>query len=78
MTRVVAVDVRGAQTTQSMLTGVTGVKEALPTTKTQQARAQLILRPSLPPPSPPHCLVALRVPAFLPPSSHKPLPDDRC
>ena len=60
MTRAVAVDVQGARQPRA----AHGVRrEGPPTTKMANAAP---VAAAIPPPSPPHCLVALRVPAFLP------------
>ena len=74
MTHVTAADVRGAQTTQSILTSVAGVKEHSPTDHQDSTDTGAIDAAATP-----HIrLLALRMPASLPPSSHEPLPDDRC
>ena len=76
MTHDIGADVQGVQTTQSMLTGVAGVKERSPTDHQDSANTGATDAAATPPRI---RLIALRLPASLvPPSSHEPLPDGRC
>ena len=74
MTHDIGMDMRGAQTTQNILTDVASVKERSPTdhqdstdTGAVDPATTLHIR-----------LLALKMPASLPPSSHESLPDNRC